>query len=76
MFLQPPVRSSLAEEGAEGFFDLADGNEFDVELFAVEGREVVFGDDDVLESQLLGLADALFDAGDRANFATESNLAS
>ena len=29
--------SGLAEEGAEGFFDLADGNEFDVELLAVEG---------------------------------------
>ena len=50
MFLQPPVRSSLAEEGAEGFFDLADGNEFDVELLAVEGREVVFRYDDMLEA--------------------------
>ena len=69
-------RRVSSEECAEGFFDLADGNEFDVELLAVEGRVVVFRDDDMLESQLLGLADALFDAGDRANFATESDLAS
>ena len=41
---------SSAKEGAQGFFDLTHGNEFNLELLLVETREVVFGNDDVLET--------------------------
>ena len=37
----------LSEQCAEGFFDLADGDELNVELLPVQAREVVLGDDDV-----------------------------
>ena len=65
----------LSEEGAEGFFDLADGVDLDGELAAVEGLQVVARDDDVAEAQFLGLGDALLDAVDGAHLAGEAHLA-
>ena len=68
-------RRVSSEECAEGFFDLADGVEGDVVFLAVEALEVVLGDDDVGEAQLLGLGDALFDTVDGPHLARESYLA-
>lgn len=65
----------LSEEGAEGFFDLADGVDLDGELAAVEALQVVARDDDVAEAQFLGLGDALLDAVDGAHLAGEAYLA-
>ena len=52
-----------AEEGAEGFLDLAYGMEADGELLGIDALEVVLRDDDVAEAELLGLGNALFDTG-------------
>ena len=68
-------RRVSSEECAEGFFDLADGVKGDMVLLAVETLEVVLGDDDVGEAQLLGLGDTLLDAVDWAYLARESHFA-
>ena len=66
-------RRVSSEECAEGFFDLADGVEGDVVFLAVEALEVVLGDDNVGEAQLLGFGDALLDAVHGAYLARESH---
>ena len=67
--------SFSAEEGAEGFLDLAYGMEADGELLGIDALEVVLRDDDVAEAELLGLGNALLDAGHRTYLARQTHLA-
>jgi len=66
----------LPEQGAEGFFDLADGVEADAELMGVEALKIVLRQDDVAEAELLGFGNALLDAGYGTHLAREAYLAS
>ena len=70
--VQSPIQ--LPEDDTQGLLDLADRMEFDVELAALDGLQVVAGNDDMAETQFLGFGDALFDAVDGTDFATKTNF--
>ena len=70
------TKPESGKQGADSFFDEADGDYLDLVAAEVETTRVVLGDDDAFETQPGGFGNALLDAGNGPDFTTETYLGS